>query len=98
MSVEPSVGYRQPGGLLAPQMTWLFLIQVLPLADSPCDCTHAGAGTSLGMARGQEQAAGGEGRLPKPSSSRDVLSFPCAALLTVICLRETLNPWKKVAV
>lgn len=41
----------------------------------PCDGTHACAGTTAGMARGQEQATGGEGRLPKPSSSRDVLSF-----------------------
>lgn len=76
-------------------MTWLFLIQVLPLAGEPCDCTHACAGTTIEMARGQEQAPGGEGRLPKPSSSRCVLSVS-GAIITVVCHGETLNPWKKI--
>lgn len=46
---------------------------------------------------GWEQATRGEGRLPKPSSSRYILSFSLA-MITVICLREILNLWKKIAV
>lgn len=33
VSAEPSMVYHQPGELLWAQMTWLFLIQVLPLPD-----------------------------------------------------------------
>lgn len=98
MSVEPSMMVHQPGELLWAQITWLFSIQVLPLTDQPCDWAHACAGTSIRMAQGQEQTTGGEGRLPKPNSSRYVLSFSCATIITVICHRETLNPWKKIAV
>lgn len=51
----------------------------------------------LAQPLGWEQATSGEGRLPKPSSSRYILSFSLA-MITVICLREILNLWKKIAV
>lgn len=51
----------------------------------------------LAQPLGWEQATRGEGRLPKPSSSRYILSFSLA-MITVICLREILNLWKKIAV